>query len=303
MQTHTRKPRAWKAKARTRYENGEACQSIGDSLGVAAETVMTEASKHGWQRLRYHCHKCGTEMPPNSPRNNAVKRTCKPCKAQTRAEYRASFTAEEWTEKRREQRIRDAKERGKTCLTREQRTERQRKAGRNYRRAKSAPLQLYHHKLTGEAPSTREGALLVLRTVMVALLEKRCEAEGLRRDSVEYRAKYATDPTFRKKERLRTSGKRWTNRAEGRDDGTLTPEVVRMLFARAKTCPYCMESMRSADKSLDHMDPLSLGGEHTRSNVLVCCRRCNSRKHATPFTEWLTKIPAMCARRFQDRAA
>lgn len=156
----------------------------------------------------------------------------------------------------------------------------------------------------GEKPATREGALAILQATLGKLLAVRCEAEGVIRDSVEYRAKYNVDEAFRERERLRASGKRWGNRLrDGKDDGSLTKEAVRRLFARAKKCPYCWQPMKSQDKSLDHMHPLSLGGDHSAGNVLVCCRRCNSKKHDTPFDVWLTKIPAPCARALKERAA
>jgi 5-methylcytosine-specific restriction endonuclease McrA len=95
--------------------------------------------------------------------------------------------------------------------------------------------------------------------------------------------------------RENVSGKRWADRAQGRDDGSLTQAVVRALFSAATKCPYCWQPMRSKDKSLDHKQPLSRGGWHSVTNVIVCCLRCNSRKHGRPWTEWLAMIPAPCA--------
>jgi len=135
------------------------------------------------------------------------------------------------------------------------------------------------------------------------LLVQRAAEDGVSLWTIKYRHKYATDESFRERERLRTSGKRWGNRADGRDDGTLTKETVRRLFAKAKTCPYCWQPMKSQDKSLDHMEPLSRGGWHSVRNVLVCCIRCNSRKHDTPWEEWIVKIPAACEKALREKAA
>lgn len=41
--------------------------------------------------------------------------------------------------------------------------------------------------------------------------------------------------------------------------------------------------------SLDHVLPLSRGGEHVRSNVALCCRRCNSRKWNRTVDEYCAK--------------
>jgi 5-methylcytosine-specific restriction endonuclease McrA len=155
----------------------------------------------------------------------------------------------------------------------------------------------------GSTPVNEAGALAILQATLRRLLAVRCDEAGVKIDTVEYKARYVADAAFRERERLRTSGKRWGNRADGRDDGTLGKEVVRRLFARAKKCPYCWQPMKSQDKSLDHMEPLSLGGWHSASNVLVCCRRCNSKKGDTPWAEWLTKIPAACERALLEQAA
>lgn len=63
-------------------------------------------------------------------------------------------------------------------------------------------------------------------------------------------------------------------------DGTLTPSVVGRLFAEAKVCPYCNVEMSPRVKELDHVMPLSKGGKHSITNVVVCCRPCNRAKAA-----------------------
>lgn len=80
------------------------------------------------------------------------------------------------------------------------------------------------------------------------------------------------------------------------DDGTLDKVTLRRLFATAKRCPYCWHQMKSKDKSLDHMEPISRGGKHSIGNVIVCCLRCNMRKRDLPFHDWLGMIPVPCER-------
>jgi 5-methylcytosine-specific restriction endonuclease McrA len=129
-----------------------------------------------------------------------------------------------------------------------------------------------------------------LRTVLGHVFRARCEAEGLKPDTVEYRVRYNTDAAFRAKEVAR----RWQRKERDRSlvgDGTLTPTVVRGLFAGATACAYCERPMRSREKSLDHVIPLSRGGGHSTTNVVVCCRSCNSRKHARTPEEWAIAGP------------
>lgn len=172
----------------------------------------------------------------------------------------------------------------------------ERRAAAEATRREKPEVQLGRYRHFGEQPTTVEGALAILQATLRKLLVTRCERDGLKLDTIEYRVRYARDPEFRDRERKRTSGKRWGNRADGRDDGSLTAPVIRQLFAKARKCPYCWQPMHSRDKSLDHMEPLSRGGWHSLANVRVCCLRCNSRKGDTPYREWLKRIPEPCAR-------
>lgn len=51
------------------------------------------------------------------------------------------------------------------------------------------------------------------------------------------------------------------------------------VFARdSHTCQYCGQEKPTAQLSLDHVVPRSLGGQTTWENIVCCCLRCNSRK-------------------------
>ena len=43
-------------------------------------------------------------------------------------------------------------------------------------------------------------------------------------------------------------------------------------------CHYCGRKFKSADLTMDHIVPVSRGGRSIRSNVVPCCKECNSRK-------------------------
>jgi 5-methylcytosine-specific restriction endonuclease McrA len=75
-------------------------------------------------------------------------------------------------------------------------------------------------------------------------------------------------------------------------DGSLTAEVVGRLFAEAegRPCPYCGICMDRRLKSLDHMIPITKGGLHSVTNAIICCLKCNSRKGARDFGDWLIKL-------------
>lgn len=85
--------------------------------------------------------------------------------------------------------------------------------------------------------------------------------------------------------------KSWRDRRqawiEQTDDGTLTKDVVRLLFASTQDCPVCNLNMRRDQKQLDHKIPLSRGGAHSISNVWVICSYCNNEKGAKTIDEWM----------------
>jgi 5-methylcytosine-specific restriction endonuclease McrA len=88
------------------------------------------------------------------------------------------------------------------------------------------------------------------------------------------------------------------DRIKAMDDGTLTVQVVRELKAQAARCAYCDDLfVLAGEKQTDHMVAICHGGEHSRRNVVIVCRRCNGRKARLTYAEWLDRIePAHRAR-------
>ena len=71
-----------------------------------------------------------------------------------------------------------------------------------------------------------------------------------------------------------------------------------LLRAESENCPYCGCFLtddpppRAASTAvIDHMDPLSLGGEDSLRNAVFCCNRCNGIKKNKLFTRWLSELP------------
>ncbi|MFA7765305.1 HNH endonuclease [Streptomyces sp. NRRL S-448] len=48
-------------------------------------------------------------------------------------------------------------------------------------------------------------------------------------------------------------------------------------------CDWCLETYGSDDVDVDHVRPLSLGGEDTDGNVQVLCHDCHQLKTSTEF--------------------
>lgn len=108
-------------------------------------------------------------------------------------------------------------------------------------------------------------------------------------DAESWRIQYWCDPVFRAKQIEKVQRTKIKRRAQidATDDGTLTGDVIVALFATAKCCAYCGKPMRSVEKSLDHVTPLSRGGAHSVTNVVVACKPCNFSKHTRMLDEWI----------------
>lgn len=60
----------------------------------------------------------------------------------------------------------------------------------------------------------------------------------------------------------------------------VTVEQVQALMAQQKRCYYCRRLFTSRRKpTLDHVIPLSKGGSHDISNLVLACRTCNAKKY------------------------
>jgi len=107
-------------------------------------------------------------------------------------------------------------------------------------------------------------------------------------EAARYRLRYHHDPEFRAKqvERLHRRNAMRDHAVEMASDGTLDGATIKGLFAAAKACPHCSTTMGSRDKTLDHVVPISQGGAHSTTNVMVICRACNTSKAGRTLEQW-----------------
>uniref|UniRef100_A0A6M3J4B2 Putative homing endonuclease n=1 Tax=viral metagenome TaxID=1070528 RepID=A0A6M3J4B2_9ZZZZ len=61
-------------------------------------------------------------------------------------------------------------------------------------------------------------------------------------------------------------------------------EVASLL--RKRVCAYCGRHTPKMRKALDHVVPLSRGGDTTPANLVMACRRCNHEKSDRTPEEW-----------------
>lgn len=70
------------------------------------------------------------------------------------------------------------------------------------------------------------------------------------------------------------------NRRNLEKDGDVTSKEMMELQKNAKSCYWCNEPLKNVKVHIDHYNPISKGGEHTLSNLVVSCQSCNHKKHA-----------------------
>ena len=51
-------------------------------------------------------------------------------------------------------------------------------------------------------------------------------------------------------------------------------------------CHYCEKSFPAKILTMDHLIPLSRGGKSTKSNLVPCCKECNTQKKNLLPVEW-----------------
>tara|TARA_B100001123_G_C14438587_1_gene681659 strand:- start:48 stop:356 length:309 start_codon:yes stop_codon:yes gene_type:complete len=51
-------------------------------------------------------------------------------------------------------------------------------------------------------------------------------------------------------------------------------------------CHYCESSFHPGDLTMDHVVPIVRGGRSSKSNVVPCCKQCNSQKQYMLPLEW-----------------
>jgi 5-methylcytosine-specific restriction endonuclease McrA len=95
-------------------------------------------------------------------------------------------------------------------------------------------------------------------------------------------------------EKMRESYKRWyvenqstlrfladrRRRAYGASDFTFEDWLV-ILEVFGHACAYCLRG--DVKLTMDHVTPLSKGGEHTAENIVPACKSCNSKKNNRPI--------------------
>lgn len=60
-------------------------------------------------------------------------------------------------------------------------------------------------------------------------------------------------------------------------------------------CHYCGRRVPARELTMDHVVPIVRGGRSVKSNVVPCCKECNSRKQSLLPSEWQDYLNALAA--------
>ena len=61
-------------------------------------------------------------------------------------------------------------------------------------------------------------------------------------------------------------------------------------------CHYCQQSFKPSELTMDHIIPLSRGGSSEKSNIVPCCKDCNSKKKYYLPHEWQEYLQSLAGR-------
>lgn len=230
------------------------------------------------QRQGKRCYRCREVKPlmyfyKNSASYDGYKEVCKACASAERKERMGRVKADP--------------EREGVYRAQLARNERRRYA-KAMARETTGTVEEWLHRLSDPSRMRR-------RMTYEERREKEREAEWLR---------YWGNPEHRKKEcensRLAHQSRPWVMLARKhrrdarlagvRDDGSVTVEALRDMWANATVCLYCGRELTHWNKSVEHMMPMSKGGEHSVRNVIVICRLCNTTKRSMCFDEWIERL-------------
>jgi len=103
-----------------------------------------------------------------------------------------------------------------------------------------------------------------------------------------YMAEYLPQWIENNRDARRDIAKRAVHRRRARLAGSNSPGVTREEWAAiveyfGRCCAYCL---RPAD-TIDHVEPIAMGGRDAPDNVVPACKRCNSSKGAKSLLFWL----------------
>ncbi len=131
-----------------------------------------------------------------------------------------------------------------------------------------------------------QNARRALARQLLRVLDFKLWELGTSRAAMEFRSRYETDPSFKRRQQQRRKTNNHSFR-QAMSRGPMSARETSELLILARSCAYCGRALVGLNRAIDHLIPLSRGGEHERSNVVIACKSCNSRKKCRTPLEWV----------------
>jgi len=99
---------------------------------------------------------------------------------------------------------------------------------------------------------------------------------------------------------------------ERRANGKIDKLYLKVLYIlQGKSCYYCGKDISGKKrKAIEHLIPVSQGGDNTWMNLVYACQKCNSKKHSSTLADfaikelrpdWLNNMVQFRAKEIRDR--
>lgn len=109
------------------------------------------------------------------------------------------------------------------------------------------------------------------------------------------RWKYMTDPSYRIYHRAKSKARKVVQRG-GTPSHLTASRLWRHWAVFEYSCAYCGAV---GDLQIEHVVPISKGGQHHLSNIVPACQSCNSNKRDKDAYQWFKSKPFYCESRWQ----
>ena len=108
---------------------------------------------------------------------------------------------------------------------------------------------------------------------------------------------------MRTKMKTRKRTRRGTLALHRRKKRLSTAQLKKIYFGKenipkSHACVYC--GSNTSCYHVDHKISIALGGSNRKSNLVICCKRCNLSKGYKRITNWLKNL--RCSKKPKDRA-
>lgn len=96
--------------------------------------------------------------------------------------------------------------------------------------------------------------------------------------NIEFEKSRVTLWKYTNPEKLKNWNSTRYNNISKNNDGTIGRTTLKHLLNNSDKCIYCDKILTTKNKSIDHIVPVSKGGNHGLNNIIICCKTCNCKK-------------------------